>query len=306
MSLRINRQAKPDENSKLTSPRIMKLSIVGSNELGTTVAQKLADTDWPGEILLVDAEPGSAEGKALDLIQANPILKTETRIRGSHKMMEVVDSNYVLIANMDGSFDEARKLFQVLGDLAGNAVVLLAINEPARLMAAARAAGIAPERIVATSPEALASTWRHHFARALSCSHQDVAASLLGAPPREGLYLVFASLAGQSLDRFLSPPQLRRIAAEVAPRSVPGPHNLATAAVDVLRNLLRKSGAVHSCYVWSRGRYGARSLFLCAPAILGPQGLQEVIEFSLDPAQRVTLDRGLDCLERIQRLSPDF
>src|SRR5262245_12598930 len=277
----------------------MKLSIVGSNELGSTVAQKLADTDWSGEILLVDPEPGTAEGKALDLIQANPVLKAETRIRGTHKMMEIVDSSYVLIANMDGSFDEAGKLFLSLSDLARNAVVLLAINEQARLMAAARAAGFAPERIVATSPEALASTWRRHFAQALQCSHQDVAASLLGAPPREGLYLVFASLAGQSLDRFLSPPQLRRVAAEVTRRSIPGPRNLASAAVNVLRNLLLKRGAVHSWYVWSRGKYGARDLFLCAPAILGPQGVQEVIELSLDPAQRVTLDRGLDCLERI-------
>jgi malate dehydrogenase len=284
----------------------MKLSIIGCNELGTTIAQKLADTDWPGEILLVDPEPGTAEGKALDLMQANPVLKAATRIRGSQKVVEVVDSSYVLLANMDGSFDEANKLFRSLGDLARNAVVLLAINDPARLMAAARASGFAPERIVATFPEALASTWRHHFAQALGCSHQDVAASLLGAPPRKGLYLVFASVAGQSLDRFLSPPQLRQVAAELTPRSVPGPRNLATAAVSVLRDLLRKRGAVHSCYVWSRGKYGARALFLCAPAILGPQGLQEVIEFSLDPAQRVTLDRSLDCLERIQQLSPDL
>jgi malate dehydrogenase len=284
----------------------MKLSIFGCNELGTTVAQKLADTDWPGEILLVDPEPGTAEGKALDLMQANPVLKAQTRIRGSEKVAEVVDSSYVLIANMDDSFDEARRLFLSLADLARNAVILLSINEPARLMAAARAAGFAPDRILATFPEALASTWRHHFAHALGCSHQDVAASLLGAPPREGLYLVFASLAGQPLDRFLSPPQLRQVAAEVTPRSVPGPRNLATAAVNVFRDLLRKRGAVHSCYVWSRGKYGARALFLCAPAILGPQGLEEVIEFSLDPAQRVTLDRSLDCLERVQQLGPDF
>jgi malate dehydrogenase len=280
----------------------MKLSIVGCNELGTTIAQKLAGTDWQGEIVLVDPEPGTAEGKALDLMQANPVLKAETRIRGSQKLEEIVNSSYVVIANMDGPFDEARKLFRSLGDWARDAVVLLSINEPEPLMVAARAAGFAPERIVATFPEALASTWRHYLGQALRCSHQDVAASLLGAPPREGLYLVFASLAGQSADRLLSPPQLRRVAAEVTSRSVPGPRNLATAAVNVLRNLLRKRGAVHSCYVWSGGKYGARALFLCAPAVLGPQGLQEVIEFNLDPAQRVTLDRSLDCLERIQQL----
>jgi malate dehydrogenase len=283
----------------------MKLSIIGCNELGTTIAQKLADTDWPGEILLVEREPGIAEGKALDLMQANPVLKAETRIRGSQKVTEVVDSSYVLIANMDDSFEEASKLFLSLGGLARNAVILLAINEPARLMAAARAAGFAPDKILATCPVALASTWRHHFAQALGCSHQDVAASLLGAPPREGLYMVFACLAGKPLDGILSPPQLRRVAAEVTRRSVPGPRNLATAAVNVLRDMLRKKGAVHSCYVWSRGKYGARGLFLCAAAVLGPQGLHDLIEFNLDPAQQVTLDRSLDCLERIQQLGPD-
>jgi malate/lactate dehydrogenase len=133
-----------------------------------------------------------------------------------------------------------------------------------------------------------------------------VAASLLGAPPREGSYLIFASLAGQPVERLLSPAELRRVAQEVTRRSVPGPRNLATAAVNVLHDMLQKRGPVRSCYVWSERKYGRRGVFLCAPAVLGPLGSPQVIEFNLDPAQQVTMDRSLDFLERLQELRPHF
>ena len=283
----------------------MKVAIVGCNELGTTIAQKLADGDWPGEVLLVDPEPGTAEGKALDLLQASPVLRTGTQIRGSREMAAIEDSSYILIAQMDDSFEKATQFFRSLGALDQTAVVLLAINEPARLMAAS-AARFPPERVLATAPEALASTWRHYLAEALGFSHQDVAVSLLGAPPREGFYLAFTSLAGQPVEKLLSPAELRRVAREVTRRSVPGPRNLATAAVNVLQDMLRKKGAIRSCYVWSGGKYGRRGLFLCAPSVLGPPGLQQVIEFALEPAQQVTIDRSLDFLERLQQLRPHF
>src|SRR5262249_19229220 len=120
--------------------RLMKVSIVGCNELATTIAQKLADADWPGQALLVDPEPGTAEGRALDLLQANPVLKTQTQIRGSRNVAEIEGSNYVLIAQMGESSDAANKFFLSLGGLDRNAVILPTTNEPERLMAAARAA----------------------------------------------------------------------------------------------------------------------------------------------------------------------
>jgi malate/lactate dehydrogenase len=60
--------------------------------------------------------------------------------------------------------------------------------------------------------------------------------------------------------------------------------------------MARKSGTVRSCYAWSGGAYGARDLFLCAPAVLGRDGVERLVELRLDPARRVIVDRAVDRL----------
>src|SRR5688572_19606571 len=285
----------------------MKVSILGAGELGATIAQKLADKDWHGEVLLVDSDSGPPEGKALDLLEANPVLASGTALRGSHDLETIQHSNYIVIADLPGLSTEGRDrsgastLLAQIGRLAADSVIVVAGDECPSLLALAHSSGkIAPQRIIGTYPTALASTWRHYLGRALRCSAQDVSVSLLGAPPEPGLYHAFASLAGRAVEDLLPIAEFKQVEREVSHRASPGPRNLASAAVTILHGMVAKNGTVHSNYVWAGGAYGGRNLFLCAPAILSPDGLQRVIETPLDPAQRVMVDRSIDYLSRIQ------
>ena len=285
----------------------MKVSILGAGDLGATIAQKLADRDWPGEVLLVDSESGPPEGKALDLLEANPVLASGTTLRGSRDLETIQHSSYIIVADLPGLSTDGRDrsgastLLAQIGRLATDSVILVAADECPSLLALAHSSGkIAPERIVGTYPTALASTWRHYLGKTLRCSAQDVSVSLLGAPPEPGLYHAFASLAGRAVEDLLPIAEFKQVEREVSHRASPGPRNLASAAVTVLHGMVAKNGAVHSNYVWAGGAYGGQNLFLCAPAILGPDGLQRVIETPLDPVQRVMVDRSIDYLSRIQ------
>jgi malate dehydrogenase len=288
----------------------MKVSILGAGDLGATIAQKLADRDWPGEVLLVDSESGPPEGKALDLLEANPVLASGTTLRGSRDLEAIQSSNYIVVADLPGLRTGGRDqsgvgtLLEQIGRLAAESVIVVAADDCPSLLALAHSSGkVAPQRIVGTYPAALASTWRHYLGRALGCSAQDVSVSLLGAPPERGLYHAYSSLAGRAVEDLLPIAEFKQVEREVSRRTSPGPRNLASAAVTVLRGMVAKNGTVHSAYVWAGGAYGGRDLFLCAPAILGPDGLQRVIETPLDPAQRVTVDRSIDYLSRIQMVA---
>lgn len=284
----------------------MKVSILGAGELGATIAQKLAQKDWAGEVFLMDLESGPPEGKALDLLEANPVLGSGTVLRGSHDLTDVQNSECLILADMRGSTDglnqrQVGEPLPKLEKLSRDVVILVAGREPAPLMSLVRSSwSIAPRQILGTAPVALASVWRKYLGNSLRCSPQDLTVSLLGAPPQEGLYQVVASVAAQPVENFLSIPELRRVAEQVSRRSCPGSHTLATAAVNTLHDMVRKDGAVYSCYVWADGAYGARGLFLCAPAVLGPWGLERLLDVRLDPAHRVIVDRSVDYLARVQ------
>ena len=284
---------------------VNKVSILGSGELGATVAQKLACSDWHGTISLIDTDAGAAQGKALDLLQSNSVLRSGTTIHGSGSLGEVEDSVFVVVADIGGSGErafsvsEAGRIVSALEKAPRDALILLAIHEPDSLFRLiGRSTRIDPVRVVGTSPEAFSSLWRHQIAGKIKCSARRVQVSILGALSRSEGYEVFASLAGCPIDLLLSPAELREITMLVSRRPHPGPRTLASAAAGVLRDMIVDAGTVRSCYVWANSAYGARKLFLSTPAILGSQGVERILEIPLEPRQAVTLSRGIDYLVR--------
>jgi malate dehydrogenase len=273
----------------------MKVSILGADDFGATVAQKLADADWPGEIVLYDADKGRALGKGLDLLQANPVFGSCTFVRGTQDLGEIRGSSYIVVTEADP--DSTTQIVDASEQLAPDSVILAGAECPGPLLRRAlKSSKIDPRRVLGSAPEAFASVWRRTLGALVRCSPQDVQVSLLGAPPKEGLYVSFASLAGRPVEQFLSVPQMREAWVRMCAHSCLGTRVLASAAVEVLKSMAFRDGAVRSCHAWADGVYGARCLFLCAPTVLGPDGSRRIIEFPLDPRETVALSRALEHL----------
>ena len=72
-----------------------KVSIVGAGNVGGSVAQRLAETGV-ADIVLADVFDGVAQGKALDLAEAGPIVGYDCHITGA-----TLPGDYHLTANSD-------------------------------------------------------------------------------------------------------------------------------------------------------------------------------------------------------------
>ena len=59
-----------------------KITVVGAGNVGATTAQRLAERGWC-DVVMIDIVEGLAEGKALDMLEANPILGVDTQIVGT-------------------------------------------------------------------------------------------------------------------------------------------------------------------------------------------------------------------------------
>src|SRR5919108_5696137 len=75
-----------------------KVTVVGAGNVGGTVAQRLAERDCY-DIVLVDIIEGVPEGKALDLMQAAPIMSYDSSIVGSNGYAETEGSAVVVITS---------------------------------------------------------------------------------------------------------------------------------------------------------------------------------------------------------------
>src|SRR5687768_13988539 len=73
-----------------------KISIIGAGMTGATTAHWLAEREI-ADLVLVDVLEGMPQGKALDLLEAMPIIGRDVRISGANDYAETKDSDIIII-----------------------------------------------------------------------------------------------------------------------------------------------------------------------------------------------------------------
>ena len=75
-----------------------KVSVIGAGNVGATTAQRLAEMDLV-DVALVDVVEGLAEGKALDLREAAPVVGYDSSVAGSTDMAITEGSRVVVVTS---------------------------------------------------------------------------------------------------------------------------------------------------------------------------------------------------------------
>ena len=75
----------------------MKITVVGSGNVGATTAQRIVDRELADEVVLVDVIEGVPQGKGLDMAESTPVEGTDTKIIGTNGYEETAGSDLVII-----------------------------------------------------------------------------------------------------------------------------------------------------------------------------------------------------------------
>src|SRR3954466_1741656 len=129
----------------------MRCVVVGAGELGAGVVRRAAERGAAREIVLLDTAAGDlARGKALDLLQSGPVVGYDVAITGAGEWDVLSGADAIVIADPAAGADERAVIaaLQRAGDLAGNALVIVATADPSAAIAAARGAGLPRERVL--------------------------------------------------------------------------------------------------------------------------------------------------------------
>src|SRR5437660_10124807 len=75
-----------------------KISVVGAGFVGSTLVQRLAERDY-ADVVMYDIIPNMPQGKALDMLQAGPVLGYDSLITGTNDYADTADSDIVVITS---------------------------------------------------------------------------------------------------------------------------------------------------------------------------------------------------------------
>jgi malate dehydrogenase len=272
------------------------VAVIGAGDLGATLARRIAELELAQRVTLVDADEGRARGKALDIAQAGPVEAYDTRIEGRRDLAEGGPWDAVVLA--DHAELEAPRAAARAGELLASLVpadfrgpLVVAVERASPLIEAAVDSGRPRERVLGSSPVAVAAAVRRRLAEELQTAAREVALTVLGLPPDQLLVPGAVATAGGVAVERLSTVALRR-ALEAATQAR-GPVALAAAAARVLRALGGARTTILPAVVLLQGEYGHRGAPGAEAARNATGRVESVLELELQPMERVRFDNAV-------------
>jgi malate dehydrogenase len=277
---------------------VRSVNILGAGELGATLAHRLALSERFRRIALVDPDVGKARGKALDMAQCGPIEHFDVSIE-AHESLEAAPAADCLVIGDPpelagpGGAKRAADLARVVAAAVDRGPVVVAPAElgPALVEAAARS--LDRNRVVGSAPVAFAAATRRRLASQLGLAVDAIAAVPMGLPPAHAFVPYgSATLAGVPLEKLQ--PLSTRPALESMRSRVLGPVSLAHAASRVLEALWGARPSTLPVFAVLQGEYGQRGVALAVPARLCGGRIEAIVEFELEPVDRVAIDTAAE------------
>jgi malate dehydrogenase len=277
------------------------VAIVGAGDIGGATAHALASCDRVSRVLLVDAAADAAAGKALDIQQSGAVDGFHTRLDGTGDESRLAGCGVCVIADRFGANggewqgeQGLSMLTRIVPYLADAPIVFAGAAQVDLLSGMAQETHVDRQRLIGSSPEALASAITAIVAMEAGCSPREVMLAVLGAPPA-GFVVPWseASIGGYAMQRVLSQVQLARIEARAVRLWPPGPYTLGAAAARVTEGILSNSRRSFSVLTQLGGEFGVRHRAGALPARLAAGGIAQTRVPELSTRERVQLQTVL-------------
>jgi malate dehydrogenase len=307
-----------------------KITVVGAGFVGATTAQRLAERNY-ADIVLADVTEFVAEGKALDLLEAGPILGYDVNVSG----VTIKDGvGYDKIANSDlvvMTAGIARKPGMSRDDLiltnmkivggwaeqiarhAPNAIVIVVTNPvDAMTQLMWHVTKFPKHRVIGQAGVLDSARFRTFVALELGVSVQNVDAYVLGAHGDQMVPLPrYTTVAGVPITELLPKEKIDALVkrtrdggAEIVNLLKTGSAFYAPSAAvaEMVDAIFFDKKKILPCIAYLEGEYGIHGVYAGVPVRLGAQGIEEIVKFNLNAEELAALQKSGEAVRALNKV----
>jgi len=302
-----------------------KVTVIGSGNVGATVANVLAHKDLVNEIVLLDIQGDMAKGKALDMWQQAPVDYYSTRITGTDDYAKTADSDIVVItagiprkpgmSRDDLISTNANIVSSVTSQImkySANPIIIV-VSNPLDVMtyAAWKTSGLPSSRVFGMAGILDTARYRAFLAEALNVSPKDIQAVLMGGHGDTMVPLPrYTTVSGIPVTELIDEASLDAI----VERTKVGGGELVklmgtsawyapgAAAAQMVESILKNENRVYPCCALLNGEYNLNGVFVGVPVKLGANGIEQLIELKLNESEMALLNDSADQVRQVMEV----
>ena len=302
-----------------------KIALIGAGQIGGTLAH-LAAIKELGDVVLFDIAEGTPQGKALDLAQSGPSKGFDGSFKGTSDYADIAGADVCIVTagvprkpgmSRDDLLGINLKVMKSVGEgikaHAPDAFVICITNPlDAMVWALREFSGLPHEKVVGMAGVLDSARFRHFLSLEFDVSMRDVTAFVLGGHGDTMVPLVrYSTVAGiplpdlvkmgwttqEKLDAIVQ--RTRDGGAEIVGLLKTGSafYAPATSAIEMAESYLRDQKRVLPCAAFVKGAYGLDGMYVGVPTVIGANGIEKVIEITLNDDEQAMLQKSIDSVK---------
>ena len=299
-----------------------KVTIVGAGNVGSTVAQRMAEKEL-ADVVLVDIIEGVPQGKSLDLAQAAQIEKHDAHLTGANAYEDTANSDIVIITagiprkpgmSRDDLLATNKRIIknvtkQVV-QYSPNAILIIVSNPLDAMCHVAMEESCFPKhRVIGMAGVLDSARFRAFIAMELNVSVENIHALVLGGHGDTMVPLPrFSTVAGIPITELMSSERIEAMVVrtrngglEIVSLLKTGSayYAPASAAVEMAESILKDKKKILPCAAYLEGEYGISGLFVGVPVKLGKNGIEQIISIKLTANEKKALDKSAAAVQEL-------
>jgi malate dehydrogenase len=299
-----------------------KIALVGAGQIGGTMAHLIASREL-GDVVLVDIVEGMPQGKALDIAEATPIMKSDCKLTGTNDYKDMEGADVVIVTagvprkpgmSRDDLLGINKKIMEAVAPnvkkYAPDAFVIVVAN-PLDIMVhlMKKITGFPKNRVMGMAGILDTGRFRAFISMETGFSVQEINAMVLGG---HGDTMVpmprYANINGVPISKFIDEDRIE----EIVTRTRKGGGEIvgllktgsafyapAEAAIQMATAILHDQKRLLPCAAYLEGEYGVNGFFIGVPVVIGGGGIEKVIELDLNDKEKEMFTASVDHVKKL-------
>lgn len=298
-----------------------KIALIGGGNIGGTLAH-LCGLKELGDVVILDRGGTVAAGKALDIEQSSTVEGYDADLYGTSDYKDIEGADVVIITagvprqpgmSRDDLLSVNLEVMKTVGagvkEHCPDAFVIVVTNPlDAMVYAFQKYSGLPPHKVVGMAGVLDSARFKLFLAREMNVSPEDIAAFVLGGHGDTMVPMVrYTTVAGiplpdlikmgwisqKRLDEIVD--RTRNGGAEIVQLLQKGSafYAPATAALEMAESYLKDRRRVMPCAAYLNGEYGLKDIYVGVPVVIGANGVEKIIELSLNSDEQAMLDTSV-------------